>query len=51
MRIHPVFHMDLLTRYWETDAHSPNYERPPPEIIDGEPKWEVEKILKSHFCG
>ena len=26
MKIHPVFHVDLLTRYHETEAHSPNYE-------------------------
>ena len=51
MKIHPVFHVDLLTQYHETEAHSPNYERPPPEIIDGKPEWEVEKILKSCFHG
>ena len=49
MKIHPVFHVDLLTRYHETEAHGPNYERPPPDIIDGEPEWEVEKIIKSRF--
>ena len=47
MKIHPVFHVDLLTKYRETEAHGPNYERPPPEIIEGEPKWEVEKIINS----
>ena len=51
MKIHPVFHVDLLTRYRETEAHGPNYERPPPDIIDGEPEWEVEKIIKSRFHG
>ena len=51
MKIHPVFHIDLLTRYHETEAHGPNYERPPPDIIDGEPEWEVEKIIKSRFHG
>ena len=47
MKIHPVFHVDLLTRYQETTAHGPNYEWPPPDIIDGEPEWEVEKIINS----
>jgi hypothetical protein len=47
MRIHPVFHIDLLMRYYEMEAHRPNYERPPPNIIDGEPEWEVEKIINS----
>jgi hypothetical protein len=49
MKIHPVFHVDLLTRYKETNAHGPNYERPPPEIIKGEPEWEVEKIINSRL--
>ena len=47
MKIHLVFHMDLLTQYRETDAYGPNYKRPPPEIIEGEPEWEVEKIINS----
>ena len=51
MKIHPVFHADLLTRYRETDKHSPNYEKPPPKIIDGEPEWEVEKIINSRLHG
>ena len=49
MKIHPVFHVDLLTCYRETEAHSLNYERPPPDIINGEPEWEVKKIIKSRF--
>jgi hypothetical protein len=51
MKIHLVFHVNLLTRYRETDAHGPNYERPPPEIIEGEPEWEVEKIINSRLHG
>ena len=47
IKIHPVFHVNLLTRYKETAAHGPNYKRPPPDIIDGEPEWEVEKIINS----
>ena len=27
--IHPVFHIDLLTPYWETPFHGKNYEYPP----------------------
>ena len=49
MKIHPVFHIDLLMRYQETDAYGPNYERPPPEIIEGEPEWEVEKVINSQL--
>ena len=51
MHIHPVFHVDLLTKYRETEAHGPNYEKPPPEIIEGEPEWEVEKIINSRLHG
>ena len=52
MTIHPVFHINLLMRYRETEVHGPNYEKPPPDIIDSEPEWEVEKIINSqhHRC-
>jgi hypothetical protein len=46
-----VFHVDLLTPYIETDFHSPNYTRPPPDLIDGEEEYEVESILKSRRYG
>jgi len=32
--------------YKETDQHSPNFLEPPPDILEGEPEWEVEQILK-----
>jgi hypothetical protein len=51
MKIHPVFHVNLLTHYRETEAHGPNFECPPPDIINGKPKWEVEKIIKSQLHG
>jgi hypothetical protein len=31
--------------YKETSQHGPNFLEPPPDIVDREPKWEVEKIL------
>ena len=49
MKIHNVFHVDLLTRYRETNAHSPNYKRLAPNVIEGEPEWEVESILGSQL--
>ena len=49
INVHPIFHVDLLTWYRETEAHRPNYECPPPDIIDGKPEWEVEKIIKSRL--
>ena len=50
-RIHPVFHVDLLTRYNETPMHGTNYQRPPPELIDGEEEYEVEKVIASRHFG
>ena len=37
--VHPVFHTDLLTLYWE------NYRRPPAELVQGVEKYEVKAVL------
>jgi hypothetical protein len=37
-KIHDVFHASLLTPYNETTAHSPNFLKLPPNLIEGEPK-------------
>jgi hypothetical protein len=44
-KIHNIFHASLLTPYNETNAHGPNFLEPPPDLIEGEPEWEVEMIL------
>jgi hypothetical protein len=44
-KIHDVFHVSLLMPYKEMEKHGPNFLEPPPELIEGEPKWEVEQIL------
>jgi hypothetical protein len=49
--IHPVFHIDLLTPYRETIMHGPNYQRPPPDLVEGEEEYAVEKILDSRLFG
>ena len=49
--IHPVFYIDLLTPYRETLTHGRNYQRPPPELVDGEEEYEVEKILDQRHFG
>ena len=49
MKIHNVFHMDLLTPYIETQAYGENYPQPPPEIIDGKEEYEVELIIDDHY--
>ena len=45
-KIHLVFHASLLTPYKENDIHSPNYPQPPPDLINGEEEYKVERILK-----
>ena len=37
--------------YKETELHGPNFTRPPPDLIDGEPEYEVEKILDEKAQG
>ena len=49
--IHPVFHIDLLTPYRETITHGANYLRPPPDLVDNEEEYKVEKILDSWQFG
>ena len=46
--IHPVFHVSKLYLYRE-DPKSPNFTQPTPDVIEGEPEWEVEKVLDSRF--
>jgi hypothetical protein len=50
-KVHNVFHANLLTPYKETKLHGPNFTRPPPDLIDGEPEYEVEKILDAQQRG
>ena len=48
-KIHPVFHALLLISYTETDEHGPNFMQSPPNIIDGQEKYEVKKILVHRY--
>jgi len=50
-KIHDVFHASLLIPYKETNQHRPNFIKPPPDIVEGEEKWEIEKILKERSHG
>ena len=43
---HDVFHAGLLTPYRENGTHGPNFTRPPPETIDDDKEWEVERIMR-----
>ena len=45
-KIHNVFHATLLTPYKETALNGSRYQEPAPELVDGQPEWEVEHILR-----
>jgi Chromo (CHRromatin Organisation MOdifier) domain len=43
--IHNVFHASLLTPYKEMEEHGYNFTEPPPDLMEGEPEYEVEQII------
>jgi len=49
--IHNVFHASLLLPYKETTAHSPNFERPPPDLIEDAEEYKVESIVNHRHYG
>src|SRR5713101_4769044 len=46
-KIHPIFHILLLSPYCKTSAHGPNFTWPPLELIDGDTHYEVKMVLDS----
>src|SRR6266702_7431727 len=40
-----MFHANLITPYKEMELHRPNFTHPPPDLIEGEQEFKVEKIL------
>jgi len=50
-QIHNVFHASLLSPYWETEAHGPNFVKPPPDLIEGEAEYEIEAITSHKKWG
>jgi hypothetical protein len=44
--MHNHFHAALLTPYVQNEIYGPAYPRPPADIIEGEPEWEIDRILK-----
>jgi len=46
MKIHNVFHMDLLLPYKEMEQYGTPYIRPPP-IIDSKEEYKIENILEA----
>jgi Chromo (CHRromatin Organisation MOdifier) domain len=49
--IHNVFHASLLTPYKEMEEHGRNFTEPPPDLMEGEPEYEVEQIIDAHKKG
>ena len=49
--IHNVFHTSLLSPYHEITSHGPNFSRPPPDLINGEEEYEVERIVNHRYHG
>ena len=45
MKIHDVFHVDLLIPHHQTKAYGETYPQPPSELIDGEEEYEIEEII------
>ena len=38
--------MPLSSPHTETDIHGPSFPKPPAELIEDEPEWEVDRILR-----
>jgi hypothetical protein len=45
MRVHNVFHIDLLSPYKEMEQYGPVFIPPPPDLIEGQEEQEIEAIL------
>ena len=45
-KVHNVFHATLLTRYKETALNGNKYQEPAPDLVEGQPEWELERILQ-----
>ena len=44
-KIHNVFHASLLTPYKETSTNGNRMREPAPDLVNGQPEWEVDQIL------
>jgi len=49
LHMHNMFHVDLLTPYYETDTHGTNYSQLPLELIHGQEEYEVEEIIRDCY--
>ena len=51
MKVHNVFHIDLLLPYKEMEAYGQAYLRPTPDLIKGEEEYEVKSICDTRQYG
>src|SRR5258707_12065793 len=51
IKVHNVFHIDLLTPYKETEEYRQAYTRPPLITVQSEEEYEVESILQARRKG
>jgi integrase-like protein/chromodomain-containing protein len=47
IKVHDMFHIDLLTPYKETEEYGQAYTRPPPITVQSEEEYEVDSILQA----
>ena len=50
-KIHNVFHASYLSPFKETKEHGINFLEPPPDVVEGQPEWEVEEIVGTRLFG
>ncbi len=51
MKVHNVFHIDLLMPYKEMEQYGTPYTRPPPVINQGEEEYEIKSIISDRSFG
>jgi chromodomain-containing protein len=51
IKVHNVFHINLLTPYKETEEYRQAYMRPPPITMQSEEEYEVKSILQAQHKG
>src|SRR5712671_2017312 len=51
MRIHDIFHFDLLTPFTQTETYGPAYSRPTPDLIDDEEHYKIEEVIDARCKG
>src|SRR3979490_568157 len=50
-KIHPVIHITLLSPYKTNGVYGDNFPQPPPDLIEGQPEYEVESIISHRQQG